>query len=353
MLANLRERLGRVALLLVVGPLLLGMPPGVKAEEPARYTNTIGMTFVRIPPGQFEMGIEEPVERCAKTFWYQPVVRFKHELPQHHVRITRPFLLATCEVTVGQIRQFCREAPYQLESQRDGLPDWTHINWVTRQHYGIRPWSPGWPIADDHPASFVTWHDAVAFCEWLSNKEGVHYRLPTEAEWEYAARAGSTHRYSFGDDPEEMVRYGNVGDQECRWITRHPTVALYTPDGSMTRTKVTFPFLQHSDGYGWTAPVGSFQANAFGMHDMIGNVREWCADWYAEDYYSHSPIDDPQGPESGTERVVRGGCYFGTPFLQRSAARGYHDPHRRRWSIGFRVVREPAPLQIQGLQLIR
>jgi formylglycine-generating enzyme required for sulfatase activity len=149
-----------------------------------------------------------------------------------------------------------------------------------------------------------------------------------------------------------MVRWGNVGDRECRWITHHPKVALYDADGSMTRTQITFPFVQGSDGYGFTSPVGSFAPNAFGLYDMIGNVREWCADWYSADYYNHAPTDDPKGPETGAERVVRGGCYFGTPFLQRSAARGSHDPHRRRWSIGFRVVREPAVMNFHGLELL-
>src|SRR6185437_4822244 len=144
-----------------------------------------------------------------------------------------------------------------------------------------------------------------------SAKERVHYRLPTEAEWEYAARAGSTHRYSFGDDPEELVRYGNVADFACRSTTKKARIARFPSDGTKRVTHIPFPFLAHSDGYAWTAPVGSFLANPFGLHDMIGNVGEWCSDWYGRDYYRQSPKDDPTGPLSGTSRVVRGSGFFG------------------------------------------
>lgn len=342
---------GRGSLQLAITLLLFVLPLGACADEPATLTNSLKMRLMKIPPGEFEMGLEEPVERAVQAFPYESARNFKDELPRHRVRITRSFYLATCEVTIGQIRQFCRDAPYQLESERDGLPDWAHINGRSRLQAGMRPWSPGFAVTDDHPATFVTWNDAVAFCNWLSAKEQVHYRLPTEAEWEYAARAGSAHRYSFGDEPEELVRYGNVADFACRSTTSRARIARFPSNGTKHVTHIPFPFLASSDGYAWTAPVGSFPANPFGLHDMIGNVGEWCSDWYGRDYYSHSPTDDPTGPLKGSARVVRGSGFFGTASSQRSASRGGLAPSCRRSTVGFRVVRD-TDMQLDGLKLL-
>ena len=150
----------------------------------------------------------------------------------------------------------------------------------------------------------VSWNDAVAFCKWLSKKEGKTYRLPTEAEWEYACRAGTTTRYYSGDDPETLAKVGNVADAAAK---------AKFPDWRWT--------IKANDGYVFTAPVGKFKPNAFGLYDMHGNAWQWCADWYGEEYYAKSPVDDPTGPDTGDFRVLRGGFWGGWPNYTRSATR--------------------------------
>ena len=144
----------------------------------------------------------------------------------------------------------------------------------------------------------VSWNDAVAFCKWLSRKEGKTYRLPTEAEWEYACRAGTTTRYYSGDDPETLAKVGNVADA---------AVKAKFPDWKFT--------IKANDGYVFTAPVGKFKPNAFGLYDMHGNAWQWCADWYGPEYYAKSLADDPTGPASGNGRVLRGGSWYYRPFV--------------------------------------
>ncbi len=170
----------------------------------------------------------------------------------------------------------------------------------------------------------VTWQDAIDFCAWLSAKEKATYRLPTEAEWEYACRAGTTTRYHNGDDPEKLVEVANLYDETTRRVF---------PEWSDYATKA-------SDGFVFTAPVGSFRPNAFGLYDMHGNVWEWCADWHDDEYYAHSPVDDPQGPAEGYIRVRRGGSWHTWPFYMRSSYRNYNDPDTRYLLLGFRVLRE-------------
>ena len=144
----------------------------------------------------------------------------------------------------------------------------------------------------------------MAFCQWLSRKEGKTYRLPTEAEWEYACRAGTTTRYYSGDDPETLAKVGNVADA---------TAKAKFPGWQFT--------IKASDGYVFTSPVGSFRPNAFGLYDMHGNACQWCADWYGEEYYAASPVDDPTGPDSGDVRVLRGGSWVLGPYVTCSAGR--------------------------------
>ena len=162
----------------------------------------------------------------------------------------------------------------------------------------------GFEQTDEHPVVNVSWNDAVAFCKWLNRKEGKTYRLPTEAEWEYACRAGTTTRYYSGDDPETLAKVGNVADAALK---------AKFPDWQYT--------IKANDGYVFTAPVGKFTPNAFGLYDMHGNAWQWCTDWYGAEYYARSPIDDPTGPDSGAVHVLRGGSWFVRPFFSRSATR--------------------------------
>jgi len=167
----------------------------------------------------------------------------------------------------------------------------------------------------DFPVEFVSWEDANEFCRRLSakaNESGRVYRLPTEAEWEYAARAGSRTTFPWGD---------SFNGTEANYI-------LYG-------TSEKGPYLDR------TARKGSYTANAFGLHDMIGNVWEWCSDWYDTEYYGHSPAVDPRGPNSGSFRVIRGGGWNLTPLLCRSASRSGGGPTPRNSFMGFRVVCAP------------
>jgi formylglycine-generating enzyme required for sulfatase activity len=182
--------------------------------------------------------------------------------------------------------------------------------------------------SDASPVVNVSWNDAMAFCYWLSQKEGKTYRLPTEGEWEYACRAGTTTRFYNGDDSEGLTQIANVWDAAA---------------------KAQFPAglnqLASSDGWAFTSPSGQFRPNGFGLYDMTGNAREWCADWYDKNYYATSPERDPAGPASGTARVSRGGGWNSLAPLCSSARRGYGEPTARDFNLGFRVVQGGGDVQ--------
>jgi formylglycine-generating enzyme required for sulfatase activity len=186
-------------------------------------------------------------------------------------------------------------------------------------HEGLTWLAPGFPQTDEHPAACIAWADAVAFCAWLSRKAGEQVSLPSEAQWEYACRAGSEALWPWGDRERDAQGKANVLDegQELGW---------------------THGFKEVRDGYTFTAPVGSFQPNAFGLCDMIGNVWEWAADRYDGKYYDRSPRDDPEGPAEGEGRSFRGGCWSHGPYFSRPAHRGIPDPRYTGADVGFRVA---------------
>jgi formylglycine-generating enzyme required for sulfatase activity len=323
---------------------VLASAQAVGAAEPKTITNTLGMKLISVPAGEFTMGSEE--ERSDTLKYFAPYCDPKWldgELPRHPVRITRPFYMGTYEVTLGDFQKFCDEAKYKTEIERDGKPS---ARYETTEKpilsSDFRPWAPGFPIEKDHPAVFVSWNDSVEFCKWLSKKEGKSYRLPTEAEWEYACRAGSKSRYSFGDNAQDLVHHANAADQDRKLHCPGCNVMIPTFDanGKKTDKTIPFPFLSGSDGYVWTAPVGKYKPNAFGLHDMHGNGWEWCSDWFDEHYYEKSPVDDPQGPETGAKRVCRGGGYYPVPVFLRCASRGSDPESFRDCCNAFRVVCE-------------
>jgi formylglycine-generating enzyme required for sulfatase activity len=273
----------------------------------------VRMQFVLIPAGEFMMGSPENEEGRDS------------DEQRHRVRIAQPFYLGAHEVTVGQFWAFVAATDYRTEAEKSGnggfAMDWTIRKIVNKPEWTWR--SPRYTQNDDHPVVHVSWSDAVAFCEWLSAKESTTYRLPTEAEWEYGCRAGTSTRFCSGNDAEGLVRVGNVADATAK-----------AEFSDWPRT------LLGSDGYVFTAPVARFQPNAFGLHDTHGNVCEWCADWYGEDYYRASPATDPSGPDSGDVRVFRGGSWGNDASFARSASRITLDPVvRNSDAIGFRVVR--------------
>jgi sulfatase modifying factor 1 len=255
------------------------------------------------------------------------------ERPLHKVRITKPFYFGQHEVTVAEFRKFV-DSGYKPESVADGtggyghdpkrdvLPDKGEVFAGRDPKYSWQ--NPGFPQTEDHPVTNVTWNDAQAMCKWLSGKEGKKYRLPTEAEWEYACRAGTTTLFYSGNDPESLLKVAN----------------LYDADTAKNWPQWKEFALKGHDGYEFTSPVGKFAPNAFGLYDMHGNVWEWCADWYGEDYYAKSPVDDPQGPETGQVRVRRGGSWHTWPFYVRSSYRNWLTVESRYTLVGMRLVRE-------------
>jgi formylglycine-generating enzyme required for sulfatase activity/serine/threonine protein kinase len=304
---------------------------GKKEPELAKeIKNSIKMKLVLIPAGKFIMGSpeEEVEDPKAEEPRHNP-----NESPQHPVTITKPFYLSACEVTVGQFKAFVEAEKYLTEAERDPTLVWRWVeydenekdengkrkfvgkfrkdetcNWLNPRFDKIKQ-------TDDHPVVCVSWNDAWEFCQWLSRKEGKTYRLPTEAEWEYACRAGTTTPFAFGKSLSSYQanfdgsgHLGPYGDAE---------------EG---------PYLMG------TKRVGSYKANAFGLYDMHGNACEWCHDWYQMNYYAVSPPKDPQGHEKGKYRVVRGGYWPHFGGHCRSAWRWWYAPQESNNALSFRVV---------------
>jgi formylglycine-generating enzyme required for sulfatase activity len=265
-------------------PDTIGTLSGRPAREEREFTNTLGMKLVRIESGTFRMGSPESDKET-----------FGNEKPQHEVEITRPFYTAVHPVTVGQFRQFVEDKKYTTEAERaDDAYTWKE---------------PGWGQTARYPVVYVTWNDAVAFCKWLSQKEGRTYELPTEAEWEYACRAGTETRYFFGDDAAKLGEYAWYAD--------------------------------NADGR--THEVGTKKPNAWGLFDMHGNVWQWCADgkrkYPIETVGNH--IKDPKSLLDGASRVLRGGSWNDPPRVCRAACRFDDEPGGRCSNVGFRVVLRP------------
>jgi len=303
---------------------------------PVEDTNSIGMTLVLIPPGEFMMGSRESAEQMATAFDAE-VEKFTNEYPRHRVTLTKPFYLGIYEVTRGKFAEFVADQNYKTEPERDGEGG---LGWndETGKLGAVRDPKFSWREAgfrqtDQHPVVNVTWNDAVAFCEWLSKKERRSYRLPTEAEWGYACRGGTTSRYQHGNDPEDLATVGNVADaaMNAKWTNY---------DASN--------YIKADDGHIFTSPVGQFPANAFGLLVMHGNVREWCQDWYGKDYYDKSTTQNPPGPTVATSRVLRGGSWFDLARGCRSAYRGHFGPSYSGYGNGIRVVCESDQLPMNS-----
>lgn len=310
--------------------------------RPHIIKNSLEMKFVRVPAGEFMMGSDEGPESLSREYpAYAPedLQALSDERPRHLVRITRAFWLGQHEVTVQQFRRFLEASGYTPESIADGTggygynPAYDPASSTRGERFEGRnfrySWhDPGFPQTGDDPVVNVTWNDAVAMARWLSEREGVRYRLPTEAEWEYACRAGTSTRYNTGDDAGSLLGSAALLDLDTaqRWPNRLPFA------------------LPGHDGYVFTAPVGTFAPNAFGLFDMHGNVWEWVADWYGEHYYAESPTDDPLGPGSGDLHVRRGGSWATSALYLRSSYRNWNTAQTRYTLVGMRLLREAMPL---------
>jgi formylglycine-generating enzyme required for sulfatase activity len=249
---------GILALGLLLSALLL--LPGCAGRSGKTRTNSIGMEFVLIPAGSFVMGSASG---------------YNEEIPEHPVTISRPFYLGKYEVTQAQWEAVMGEN------------------------------SPSRHKGPANPVENVSWEEVREFIEKLNKKEGTaRYRLPTEAEWEYAARAGTDTPYFFGNDKKELSEYAWHGD----------------------------------NSRGRTHPAGEKRPNPWGLYDIYGNVWEWVEDWFDENFYADSPEADPRGPEEGSRRVFRGGGWEYSAEECRSATRGWLAPADRVPIIGFRLV---------------
>jgi formylglycine-generating enzyme required for sulfatase activity len=261
------------------------MPPpaGTDVKE---VKNSLEMRLARIPAGKFLMGS------------HKEEVKRNEDETQHEVVITKAFYLGVFEVTQGQYEKVMGKNPAFFCAGGRG-----------KQRVEGRSTA-------DYPVENVSWLDAVEFCKNLSAKEKKTYRLPTEAEWEYACRAGTKTVFHTGNDFNSNLAningliYNSYGKEEAG------------------------PFWR------CTTKVGEYKGNAFGLYDMHGNVQEWCADWYAADYYTKGPKEDPQGPSEGTQRVLRGGGWPSSAMTCRSAFRNHLAPDEKSYTSGFRVVLE-------------
>lgn len=241
-----------------------------------------------IPAGQFLMGSPE-----------NEPGRQPSEGPRHRVSIASAFAIGIHDVTVAEYRHFVEATAYAPRNRRC---DWRH------------PTAHGKPMKQtpEDPVVCVSWNDARAYAKWLSHASGHTYRLPTEAEWEYAARAGSTSARPWG--PDSDPNRANIGTQTC-----------------------CGPRVSGGDRWAYTSPVGSFPPNAFGLFDMIGDVWQWTLDCGSADY--SRPAAPPSDRMACATHVVRGGGWFHPPEMARSAARAADDSNLRAADIGFRVVR--------------
>ena len=256
----------RSSLVVGLGAITLAQASFVSAEDTTNkpLENSHGIKMVWIPAGEFIMG--SPDGEPGR----------KPDERQRRVTLTKPFYMSACEIT-------------------------------QRQYEAVMEHNPSQTKGPDHPVERVSWFDATEFCRRLSQLENATYRLPTEAEWEYAARAGSSDAWFGANDVRALGKYA--------WLATN------------------------SGGKG-SQPVGQKQPNACGLHDMLGNVSEWCADWLGP--YEGDAVVDPRGPEDGSFRVIRGGSGSNSANYCRAAIRVFsaEPTHTSNW-CGFRIVREP------------
>lgn len=292
---------------------------GKKGARPARASSSCAECTQMVPirPGSFMMGSTDE-ETASVNIKPEHAQR---EKPRHKVTIARRFLAARHEVTRGQFKQFVQESGYKTEP---GCGYFTGSTWAIGPQLTWE--NPGFQQADDHPVVCVSWNDAQAYVAWLRQKTGKPYRLPSEAEWEYMARAGTqTGRFWDGNPGEAACRYASVRDID-----------------TMDHYKWNLPEkFACSDGYTATAPVGrkTVRANRFGLVDMLGNVWEWVDDCHHD--YAGTPTDGSAWQEQTCEkRLFRGGSYFSSPSYTRATSRDVQIAGLRADNVGFRIVRD-------------
>ena len=270
------KKVSTTCFIFIAAMILLSFPGSTYGFEKT-VTNTLEMSFVLIPSGTFTMGSQTNESHRGSS-----EVR-------HRVTISKPFYMQTTEVTVKQWHSIMGRRMMMFRQGADNMP-------VTR----------------------VSWFDCMKFIKRLNRLGQGRYRLPTEAEWEYAARAGTSSAYSWGDTIDcDKAMYGNnsLKENECQLYIRSIGLQIDHP-----------------------APVKTYTSNSWGLYDMHGNVWEWCMDWYGD--YQNKTVIDPKGPKSGNMRIRRGGSWFKYGYSCRSANRSFGHPATRYKTTGFRLARE-------------
>ena len=272
-------------------------------------------SLVTIPAGHFVMGVRADEIDADNV----PLMQQQAELPLHGVTVRDGFAMGQTEITRAQFAVFVAETGYQALG--------CMINngkiWVLDRTKSWR--DPGFSQDDEHPAVCVSYADATAYVEWLSRKTGKRYRLPTETEWEYAARAGTVLTHPWGDKPPLACAYAKVADRSHAARFSQKTAAMFFPCET---------------GYAFTAPVAHYQANEFGLFDMYGNAREIVADCWNPTYWG-APLGTAARTTGSCETAVtRGGGWYDAPPNIRPARRFREDRAQRRADQGFRVVKE-------------
>ena len=251
----------------------------------------VSMKLVHIPAGKFKMGNNDtPAETVKKVGGEEE--HLTDEYPAHEVTISKPFYMGIYELTQAQWKAVMGTEP-----------------WMTKQALGFGKLQPRPGNVDDYPVVWVSSYDAIEFCRKLSKKTGRTVSLPTEAQWEYACRAGSTTTFSFGDELSKLIDHGWYG-------------------GLATGQKEDYAHR-----------VGQRKPNAWGLYDMHGNVWEFCSDWYDKDFYSRSPSVDPENTTKTDKPSLRSGAFHSVPTVSRSAQRNsWTSPKTVRYNYGLRVI---------------
>ncbi len=294
-----------------------------KGEKRSRTVRTLTfggekVEFVKVPKGAFEMGSDREADRMATV----------EETPRHEVAFTKPLWVGKHPVTKGQFAAFVKATGHKTDAEKDHEGGWGFdgtSEFVREVKYSWR--ETGWDQTDRHPVANVSWHDAEAFAAWAAKASKAKVRLPTEAEFEYASRGGTTTPFHTGDEAATLEGYANVADASAK-----------------AKWRCSFG-VEYDDGEGFTSPVGKYEPNGFGLHDTTGNVSGWCADWYDPKLYAGRTdgVADPKPNAGGPrkERSTRGAGYVSCRDDTRPATRRGLAPASFHHSLGFRVCVEP------------
>jgi formylglycine-generating enzyme required for sulfatase activity len=295
--------------------------PGTASPGQTWKDSVTGMEFVRVGAGCFQMGQTE----SEKQYLIKEVGQEKYkkwyegELPRHEVCVDG-FWMAKHEVTRGQFRKFVRDTGHRTDADKKGKA-WIFnkdTSWKWKEMPGYNWEKTGYSQNDDHPVACVSWNDAKAFIQWLNSKTGDRFALPSEAQWEYGARAGTDYMRFWGTNDSDACTYANAAGK-----------------GGKINWSKPFPC---NDGYDFTSPAGAYRPNPFGLYDMLGNVWEWCEDVYEKNAYSKHPRNNPLVTSGGSNRVDRGGSWFNNPRSLRCAYRVDRAGDTGSY-LGFRLIR--------------